>query len=118
VALKASFDFKQLGKGGPCSIGLHEVGVFESHPLLAQKPRSPPEPAFQRPPPFLAAESSASTRYSRSWRAHMSWHDRAFDDTATKVMGIAFDAVCEKMDGLAYSDVVKEIIAKRIIRTR
>ena len=45
----------------------------------------------------------------------MSWHDRAFDDTATKVMGIAFDAVCEKMDGLAYSDVVKEIIAKRII---
>jgi hypothetical protein len=45
----------------------------------------------------------------------MSWHDRAFDDTAAKVMGIAFDAVCEKMDGLAYSDVVKEIIAKRII---
>ena len=45
----------------------------------------------------------------------MSWHDRAFDDTATKVMGIAFDAVCEKMDGLAYPDVVKEIIAKRII---
>jgi hypothetical protein len=30
-------------------------------------------------------------------------------------MGIAFDAVCEKMEGLAYSDVVKEIIAKRII---
>jgi hypothetical protein len=54
VALKASFDFKQLGKGGPCSIGLHEVGVFESHPLLAQGPRSPPEPAFQRQPPFLA----------------------------------------------------------------
>jgi hypothetical protein len=44
-------------------------------------------------------------------RDHTSWHDRAFDDTATKVMGIAFDAVCEKMDGLACSDVVKEIIA-------
>jgi hypothetical protein len=45
----------------------------------------------------------------------MSWHDRAFDDTATKVMGIEFDTVCEKMDGLPCSDVVKEIIAKRII---
>jgi hypothetical protein len=41
--------------------------------------------------------------------------DRVFDDTTTKVMGAAFEAVCKKMDGIAYSDVIKEIIAKRII---
>ena len=45
----------------------------------------------------------------------MNAQHQTFDDTATKMMADAFDTLCQRMDGIAYSDVIKEIIAKRII---
>ena len=38
-----------------------------------------------------------------------------FDDTRTKVIGDAFDAVCGKLHGVRYLDPVLEAIADRVI---
>lgn len=39
-----------------------------------------------------------------------------FDDTRTKVIGDAFDAVCGKLHGTCYPDSVREAIADRVIQ--
>jgi hypothetical protein len=39
-----------------------------------------------------------------------------FDDEATRVMGEAFDAACEGLQDGGQPDLVREIIAKRIIK--
>jgi hypothetical protein len=38
-----------------------------------------------------------------------------FDDEATRIMGEAFDAACEGLQDGGQPDLVREIIAKRII---
>jgi hypothetical protein len=42
--------------------------------------------------------------------------EAAFDDATTKVMGEALDAVCKSLPGTGYSELVKEVIAGRIIQ--
>jgi predicted RNase H-like nuclease len=39
-----------------------------------------------------------------------------FDDTRTKIIGDAFDAVFRKLHGTCYPDMVREAIADRVIQ--
>lgn len=39
----------------------------------------------------------------------------AFDDAASKILGDAFDAACGDPHAMAYSDLLRELIATRII---
>jgi hypothetical protein len=39
----------------------------------------------------------------------------AFDDATTKIMGEAFESVCTSLYDIAFSDVIKQVIAGRII---
>ena len=41
--------------------------------------------------------------------------ETAFDDFATSVMGVAFDAACAELQDVQLSNLVREIIAERII---
>jgi hypothetical protein len=38
-----------------------------------------------------------------------------FDETRTKVMGEAYDAVCGRLHGIGYPDSVREVIAGRVL---
>jgi hypothetical protein len=39
----------------------------------------------------------------------------AFDDATTKIMGEAFESVCTSLHDIAFSDVIKQVIAGRIV---
>jgi hypothetical protein len=39
----------------------------------------------------------------------------AFDDATTKIMGEAFESVCTSLHDIAFCDVIKQVIAGRII---
>ena len=41
--------------------------------------------------------------------------DVSFDPDATHIMGKAFDGACKELHGIGQSDLVKTVIAKRII---
>jgi len=41
--------------------------------------------------------------------------DCAFDPTATEVMGSAYDRACKALHDIGQSDIVREVIARRII---
>jgi len=43
------------------------------------------------------------------------FHDAAFDDEATQAMGAAFDRVCHCLHDNRQPEVIRQIIAKRII---
>lgn len=43
-------------------------------------------------------------------------HAAVFDETRTKFMGDAFDAVCGKLHGTFYPERVREAIADRVIQ--
>jgi hypothetical protein len=42
--------------------------------------------------------------------------DRAFEPQATAIMGAAYDKACETLHNVGQADLVKEIIAKRIVQ--
>jgi len=43
------------------------------------------------------------------------FHDAAFDSDATQVMGDAFERACRSLHDVGQPDLVREIIAKRIV---
>jgi hypothetical protein len=44
------------------------------------------------------------------------FRDKAFEPQATQIMGAAYDKACETLHGVAQAELVKEIIAKRIVQ--
>lgn len=43
------------------------------------------------------------------------FRDASFDPEATKIMGQAFDGACKALHDIAHPDLVRDVIAKRII---
>ena len=67
-----------------------------------------------------AARANATVVLSRGERASMAdglrfFKDGAFDSDTTSAMGEAFERACKSLHDMGQPDIVKEIIAKRIV---
>src|SRR5260370_3208886 len=67
------------------------------------------------PPDLPAARGGGDLEEAPMADVLLFFQDAAFDDDATQVMGKAFDRACQSLHDNGQPDLVRQIIAKRII---